>query len=121
MAKKILILDDDPLVLRSIEMVLKRDHYDCVCASTAEEAIGHAHAQNFDLIISDIHMSGKNGVEAMAEIRAMFKKDGRKDISIIFITGYSHDAVLMNAEGVGEIILKPFDLTRFLMTVREYL
>ena len=121
MSKQILILDDDPLVLRSIEMALKRDRYDCVCASTAEEAIKRAQAQDFDLIISDIRMSGKNGVEAMNEIRSMFKKDGRKDVSIIFITGYSHDAVLMNAEGVGEIILKPFDLNRFLMTVREYL
>jgi len=121
MAKKILVLDDDPLVLRSIEMALKRDQYDSVCASTAEEAIEKAQKQDFDLIISDIRMSGKNGVDAMNEIRAMFKKDGKKDIPIIFITGFSHDAVLMNAEGIGEIILKPFDLNRFLMTVREYL
>ena len=121
MAKKILILDDDPLVLRSIEMALKHDQYDCICAATAEEAIKQAHTQDFDLIISDIRMSGKSGVEAMNEIRSMFKKDGREDIPVIFITGYSHDAVLMNAEGIGEIILKPFDLNRFLMTVREYL
>ncbi len=121
MTKKILVLDDDPLVLRSIELVLKRDRYDCACASTAEEAIQQAQMQDFDLIISDIRMSGKNGVEAMNEIRSMFKKDGKNDIPIIFITGYSHDAVLMNAEGVGEIILKPFDLNRFLVTVREYL
>ena len=121
MAKKILVLDDDPLVLRSIEMALKRDRYDSVCTSTAEEAIKLAQTQDFALIISDIRMSGKNGVEAMNEIRTMFKKDGKEDIPIIFITGYSHDAVLMNAEGIGEIILKPFDLNRFLMTVREYL
>lgn len=121
MGKKILILDDDLLVLRSIEMALKRDRYECTCASTAEEAVKKAGARDFDLIISDIRMSGKNGVEAMNEIRDMFKKDGRKDIPIIFITGYSQDAVLMNAEGIGEIILKPFDLDRFLMTVREYL
>jgi len=121
MTKRILVLDDDPLVLRSIEMLLKHDQYDCVCASTAEEAIEQARVQDLDLIISDIRMTGKNGVEAMSEIRAMFKKDGKKDIPVIFITGYSHDAVLMNAEGVGEIILKPFDLNLFLMTVREYL
>ena len=102
-------------------MALQREHYEPVCTSTAEEAIGLAQTQDFDLIISDIRMSGKNGVEAMNEIRSMFKKDGRKDIPTIFITGYSDDAILMNAEGVGEIILKPFDLNRFLMTVREYL
>ena len=121
MAKQILVLDDDPLVLRSIEMALKQDRYDCVCASNAEEAIERAKEKDFSLIISDIRMSGKNGVEAMNDIRSMFKKDGKKDIPIIFITGFSHDAVLMNAKGVGEIILKPFDLNRFLMTVREYL
>ena len=96
MAKKILVLDDDPLVLRSIEMALKRDRYDTVCVPTAEEAIERAQAEDFALIISDIRMSGKNGVEAMNEIRSMFKKAGRKDIPIIFITGFSHDAVLMD-------------------------
>lgn len=121
MNKTILILDDDPLVLRSLEMVLKHHKYDCLCASTAEEAIEKAKNNKLDLIISDIRMSGKDGVEAMTEIRAMFKQEDKKDIPIIFITGYSHDAILMNAEGIGEIILKPFDLERFMMTVREYL
>lgn len=121
MSKKILVLDDDPLVLRSLEMVLTRDHYEAVCASTADEAAEKAKLHDFDLIISDIRMSGKNGVEAMGEIRAMFQRTGRKDVPIIFITGHSHDAVLMNAEGIGEIVLKPFDLKRFLMTIREYL
>ena len=120
-SKQILVLDDDPLVLRSLEMVLKRHQYMCLCASSAEEAILHARAKDLDLIISDIRMSGKDGVEAMAEIRSIFKREGKKDIPIIFITGYSHDALLMNAEGIGEIILKPFDLDRFMMTVREYL
>ncbi len=120
-SKQILVLDDDPLVLRSLEMVLKRHQYNCLCASSAEEAILHARAKDLDLIISDIRMSGKDGVEAMSEIRSIFKREGKKDIPIIFITGYSHDALLMNAEGIGEIILKPFDLDRFMMTVREYL
>jgi CheY-like chemotaxis protein len=120
--KRILLIDDDPLVLRTVEAVLKREAYDCVACLKAEAAVEKARTEDFDLIVSDIRMPGKNGVEAMQEIRQLFR-DGakKKDIPMIFITGYAEDSVTLNAEGIGEVILKPFDLKRFLMTIREYL
>lgn len=118
---KILLIDDDELVLESVAKILKKEGYATVLARDASEAIGKAEKQLFDLIISDIRMPGKNGVEAIREIRKLFNEKVRKDIPIIFITGYAEMGDQLKAEHLGEVILKPFDLDRLVMTVREYL
>jgi len=121
MNERILLVEDDPLVLRTLQAVLKRERYKCDAYLKPEDAIAAARDGKFDLIISDIRMPGKNGVEAMKSIKEKFKNSSKKDVPIVFITGYADDAVLLNAEGLGEVVLKPFDLDRFLMTIREYL
>lgn len=120
--KSILLIDDDPLVLKTVEHLLKQQNYKCSAFQSVDKAVAKAKEDNFDLIISDIRMPGRNGVEAMKEIRGLFQADAvKKNIPIIFITGYAEDSITLNAEGLGEVILKPFDLNRFLMTIREYL
>jgi len=119
--KKILVLDDDKLVLASVDKILKKEGYLTELAQSAQEALEKAQAQEFDLVISDIRMPGKNGVEAVREIRRLFDEKMKKDIPIIFITGYAEIGDELKAENIGEIILKPFDLQRLLITVREYL
>ncbi len=121
MGKKILVIDDDDLVRRSVQGILRLEGYESVCAKDAFEALEKIRNAEFDLIISDIRMPGKNGVEAVREIRKMFNENTRKDIPIIFITGYAEVSVELDAEALGEVILKPFDLSRLTMTIREYL
>ncbi len=121
MAPKILVIDDDPLVLRSVENVLKREKYSYELATNAEEAIQKSSIETFDLVISDIRMPGTNGVETVRAIRKIFDTKIKKDIPIIFITGYADLGDQLKAEDLGEVILKPFDLNQLLMTIREYL
>ena len=119
--RKILVIDDDKLVLESVNKVLKREGYETSLAQSADEAINEAQKESFDLVISDIRMPGKNGVEAIREVRKLFDEKVRKDIPIIFITGYAEMSDQLKAENLGEVILKPFDLSRLVMTIREYL
>lgn len=118
---KILVIDDDPLVLRSVETLLKKEGYDCQAARSAQEGLGKFRGNHFDLVISDIRMPGKNGVEAAQEISRLFKEEAQSEIPILFITGFAELADQLKAEKLGEVILKPFDTNRFLMTLREYL
>ena len=118
---RILILDDDPLVLQSVDRVLKKQGYLTQVARNAQEAIEKAAQEPFDLVISDIRMPGKNGVEAVREMRKLFDEKVKKDIPIVFITGYAEMSDQLKAEQLGEVILKPFDVDRLIMTVREYL
>lgn len=118
---KILLIDDDPLVLKSIQTLLQHSGYECESAASAQEGIARAQETPFNLVISDIRMPGKNGVEAAQEISRIFKQNSPKELPILFITGFAEMADQLKAEKLGEVILKPFDNQRFLMTVREYL
>lgn len=118
---RILLIDDDELVRKSVERLLRREGYATELAQNADEGIEKASEISFDLIISDIRMPGKNGVEAIRELRKLFDEKVRKDVPIIFITGYAEMSDQLKAEHLGEVIFKPFDLDRLLITIREYL
>ena len=119
--KRILIVDDDELVRTTVQRALHRAGYDTDLAKDAAEAIGKVKRERYDLILSDIRMPGKNGVETMGEVRDFYARNGVKDIPIIFITGYAEMGLELIAEQHGEGIPKPFDLDRLLITIREYL
>lgn len=119
--KKILVIDDDKLVRDSIAKILKKEGFHSVLTKTAFEALKKVREEEFDLIISDVRMPGMDGVQAVREIRCLFNENSRKDIPIIFITGYAETGQELKAEKLGEMILKPFDLTRLVMAIREYL
>ena len=121
--KKILVLDDDKLVLASVDKILKKEGYLTELAQSAQEALEKAQAQEFDLVISDIRMPGKNGVEAVREIRRLFDEKMKKDIPIIFITGYASEEAPIQAIklGVCDYILKPFNLDELLRSIEKYI
>jgi CheY-like chemotaxis protein len=119
--RKILVIDDDPLVLKSVGGVLRRADYAYVLVDDGFKAEAELKKQSFDLVISDIRMPGRNGIETVEEIRNLVNQTTKKDLPIIFITGYATMGQELNAEELGEVILKPFDLDHLLNTIREYL
>jgi len=121
MKKKILVIDDDDLVRKSIESILRIEGYESVCVNNPLEALDKIKETNFDLIVSDIRMPGMNGVEAARTIRKMINEGAKRQMPIIFITGYAETSVELDVEKLGEVIIKPFDVTRLAMTIREYL
>jgi DNA-binding NtrC family response regulator len=69
MGKKILFIDDDTLVRKSLENFLKREAYTVVTAGSAQEAANHAAAIDFDVVISDVRMPQENGIVAIQRIK----------------------------------------------------
>lgn len=121
MHNRILLIDDDDLVLRSLERLLKTYNYDVRTAGEYSKALEAIAKKDFDLIISDIRIPGKNGTEIVAEIQNTLKSNGKKDLPIIFITGYAGEDLRSNAAFLGETLYKPVDAKKLLLTVREYL
>lgn len=117
----ILLIDDDDLVLRSLEKALKKDGYDVLAANGYNSAMDAIRNKKFNLVLSDIRMPGKNGVETAKEIQKGLIESGKKDLPIIFITGYSGDEEILQAPLVGETIYKPVDINHLLITIRDYL
>ena len=121
MMNKVLVIDDDDLVLKSIAAILKRQGYEFRLAQNAQQAINHAAEIEFDIILSDIRMPVVNGVDAIKKIQEDRRNANKKDLPIIFITGFAEDSIHLKAGVLGEIIQKPFDLDHLMTTMREYL
>ena len=76
--KRILLLDDDPLVLKSFKKLLSSEGYEVIPTSSYSEALKVIDEKEFDLIVSDIRMPGKNGVETISEIQSRLASAGKK-------------------------------------------
>ncbi len=121
MKKKILLLDDDPLVLKSFTKLLTTEGYDIIPTASFKEAMAAVGTESFDLVLSDIRMPGKNGVETVSEIQNRLVESGKSDLPIIFITGYAQDSIKLNANFLGEVLYKPVNNYKLLTAIRDYL
>jgi len=123
MAKKILVIDDDHLVVKSLERLLLGEGYNVICAESGAEALDLIERTDFDLVISDIKMPGVNGIETAHNIKNVLKEKNKDAAPVIFITGYSDEksydeAKKMNA---ADFIYKPFDKDKFLQSIKNAL
>ena len=119
--KTILLIDDDSLVLRSLTKLLEKERFEVIPCTSYEEALKAFQGKNFDLIVSDIRMPGKNGVETVNDIQTNLTHSGKKDLPIIFITGYAEMSSELKAQFMGEILMKPVDSSDLIKTIRDYL
>jgi len=120
MVKAILVIDDDPLVLRTVTLALKK-YYHVEFAVNGEEAIEKAQKEQFDLILSDIRMPGMNGIETLRRIRQHSYGQQEREIPAIIMTGYTDVDARRQAEelGIEHFLYKPFELTEFLKLVKK--
>jgi len=121
MQRKILLIDDDTLVLRSFENLLCMEGYHVFAVTSYDSAISVIEDEPIDLVVSDIRMPGKNGVETVEEIQLRLKNAKKPDLPIIFITGFAKMGSELNANFHGEVLYKPVDSDLLLATIREYL
>ena len=120
MAKKILVIDDEELIVKSLRKLLEKNGFTVFVAKNGQDALAMIEEETFDLIIADIRMPGINGVETVGSI---LEKDSFKDIPVIFITGYADAEIRKKAEKLNPVgyIYKPFDIPELVDKVREAL
>lgn len=104
--KCILAVDDTAIILTRISNTLK-DDYDVVTVNSGVRALKYLEQEKPDLILLDIKMVQKDGIETLQEIRTM--KD-RADIPVIMLTGVEDKEVVLKSVklGICDYILKPF-------------
>lgn len=118
---KILVIDDEELARFTIREVLESKGYSVLEAGDGEKGIEIFHSEHIDLIITDIIMPKKEGVETIIELR----KEA-PDLKIIAISGGGRtrnlDFLKLAGEyGANKVIAKPFSATDLLSAVQECL
>lgn len=118
MTRKILVVDDEFFITRSLSFMFKKEGYVCEIAHDGQEALEKIGSEKPDLIFLDIDMPVKNGYETAREIR---QNPEWKDIPIIMLTAKGQDIDEKRGleAGANEYILKPFDPKAILTRVRE--
>lgn len=123
MSKKILLIDDDEIVLESLGRLLESQGYDIEKAHNGFQALDKAQSQDLHMVISDIRMPGMDGIELIQRLREINKERGRKPMPEILITGYTDENTYLRALKlkVTDYLYKPFDMNQFLSLVAKRL
>jgi CheY-like chemotaxis protein len=121
--KKILVIDDDHLVAKSLSKLLETAGYNIESAESCNKALELIEQIDFNLIILDIKMPEVNGIKTAQNIRSSLQKKNKSLIPIIFITGYADESSYNDAKKLkaADFIYKPFDKEKFLQSIANAL
>jgi len=120
MAKYILIVDDAPNIVLSLEFLMKKEGYDVLSVSNGEEAMAAIQEKIPDLILLDVMMPRKDGYEVCQELRA---NPAWENIKIIMLTAKGRDVEREKglALGADDYITKPFATQELVEKVKNLL
>ena len=119
MAKtRILLVDDEELVRRSLEANLREEGFELASAASAEEALAILQEQPCDLLLTDYLMEGMTGIELLKKTKELYPQ-----VKIIVFSGYegkdsSEEILRLGANG---FLCKPIDFDELLARIAEVL
>lgn len=107
MKSKLLVVDDDPLILDSFRYAFSDDDYSVVTMSTAATAVECFEQQHFDLVIADIRLPDSSGLKLLQDFRDLDRK-----VPVVLMTGHgtANTAIEAMRHGAFEYLLKPLEL-----------
>jgi len=113
---KILVVDDEPVVLNSCRKVLEEDGFDVYLVPSADEALKAMKKEGFDFLLVDVKMPKHDGIYLMQKV-----KEKWPDVPIIVMSGYpTTDTITDGAKmGAAAFIAKPFTPDELLETIRQ--
>jgi two-component system response regulator MprA len=116
-ARRILVVDDDPMVATTVERVLRPEGYQVEVAHNGQAALDRARARRPDLVVLDVMMPGIDGLEVCRRLRA------QDNLPILLLTarGGTVDRVRGLDTGADDYLVKPFAYAELLARVRALL
>jgi DNA-binding response OmpR family regulator len=119
-SERILIADDEPNILISLEYLMKREGYEVHVARDGQEALDLLQRVLPRLVLLDVMMPNKNGFEVCQALRA---DESLKDTLVLMLTAKGRDTDIAKGLGVGAdaYMTKPFSTKELVVKVREML
>ena len=115
---KILIVDDEPNIVQTLQDRLEMNDFDVVTACNGKEGLEQAIQHSPDVILLDVIMPVMDGLEMLEALR---KEPLCQDISVVMLTARSQtqDIARANSCGIEDYIVKPFDLSELLEKIES--
>jgi DNA-binding response OmpR family regulator len=120
MAKKILIVDDEPNIVISLEFLMKKEGFAVAVANDGDEALAMVASFNPDMLLLDVMMPKKSGFEVCEALRADSQRAGLK---IVMLTAKGRDTEMAKGLAIGAdaYVTKPFSTKELVDKVKEML
>ena len=120
MAKKILIVEDEKIITKTLQKLLKTKGYDVDVVNSGKDALAKIKESDFNLIVCDIMMPEMDGIETIKAIRKERKTQGKSLIPEVVITGYADENKYQSAVelDVAAYLYKPFDTDELLEAIK---
>ncbi|WP_036301468.1 sigma-54-dependent transcriptional regulator [Methylotenera sp. L2L1] len=116
--KYILAVDDEPSMLRLLEISLRQAGYQALTARDGREALEVIQAHKVDCVVTDLHMPRMDGLQLLKEIR---KTDAELPVIIVTAQGEIKSAIDAMKSGASDYILRPFDLEELELAIKRAL
>jgi len=115
-AARVVFVDDEPKVCSAVRKTLKRAGADVHCFACAQDCLKHLATAWCDLLITDVRMPGRDGMDLLAEV-----KERLPWIPVLVVTAYADVPLAVQAvkAGAAEFVEKPLDRDTFLQTVQR--
>jgi len=115
---RILVVEDERKLAQVLASALQVEHYDVVVAPTGEDGFFRANAETFDLVLLDLMLPGRNGLEILQTLR---KRHVGTPVLIVTARDGIDDRVLGLDLGADDYLVKPFALPELLARIRALL
>lgn len=118
MSRKILIVDDEPNIVMSLEYTFKKHNYEVYIARDGSEAMSIMEAEIPDVMLLDIMMPKVDGYQTLKFVK---ENKAYKDVKVIFLTAKNKSSDIEKglAMGVNRYVTKPFSVKKLLKTVND--
>jgi two-component system NtrC family sensor kinase len=115
--RRVLIVDDEPDVRKMFADYLS-EHYECTTAASADEALAHLAADRYALVLSDMIMPGRNGVELLREVTTRYP-----DTAVIMVSAVNRPQRVLDALRIGafDYLIKPCEMEVLQLSVERAL
>ncbi|MFN8059557.1 MAG: response regulator transcription factor [Vicinamibacterales bacterium] len=115
---RVLVVEDERKIAQVLASALRAEHYDVVVAPTGEDGFFRANAEVFDLVVLDLMLPGRNGLEILQTLR---KRQIATPVLILTARDGVEDRVLGLDLGADDYLVKPFALPELLARIRALL
>lgn len=123
MKKVILVVDDEKIIVKSLEKLLNKSGFEVIGVNNGLDVIMTFEEVDVDLVVSDIKMPWTNGIDTIKELFETLKSKNKLCPPVIFITGYADEELEAQAKELNPLayVHKPFDNKNLIETIEKAL